>query len=340
MSYLLSQIWVCLFLTALVAGIAGWLLARSNNKELRDSLQVSKADNASLKKECDYYISELENKDDSPELFYKSNSLVDNIDASEKVDTLEVDASHTDLVHELDAQKKINTSLQNKVEEQQEFFIQRTSELEAGSRLANAEKDEYSKQLMALRSEIKEVGEELQPPIESHSLPELTVGQDCLKKNVDLSSAPVVSMEKGTNDGDYSMADLSTPSSKVLKKLSKNGIKMTSDLLVKAYDFKSITVLAKKIDKEPWNIRSLVSVSDLLRIEGLSPVNAELLELAGIGRVQDLRRLNASKLLESINVINRHENKTDKLPSQEEVSQWMALAEKLEPAVSTDIDRI
>ena len=332
MSYLLSQIWMCLFLVALVAGLAGWLLARSGNKQLSQSVKTYKKDLVRLKNERDYYASELESGTD----LVKIHDQV--VDVEEDTDMANI--SHADLVKQLSAERYLNEDLKDKIEAQQQLFAQRVAELEAGSQLAQTEIEDYSHQLVELQAELKQHRKALS----EDELPELAID----KKNVanethsvmDLSSKPVSSMKLEFNGVSHAVDVLTGPSATVLKKLSKMGVKQTSHLLEKAYDLESIIVMAEKLGEEPWNVRSWVSSADLLRIKGLTPVNAELLEFAGVGRVQELQRANLKKLVASMRVINRHVNKTSGLPDLEEVTHWVSLAGKLGPAVSANIDQI
>lgn len=334
MSYLLSQIWICLFLSALVAGVAGWLLARSGNKSLKQSLQVAKKDLVQLKNERDYYASELASGTD---LVMVHSQSLDVDDADDMVNV-----SRDDLVKQLQSEKRVSIELKDKLEAQQQLFTQRVAELEAGSQLAETEVEDYKNQLSALQLQLGQAKKKLPRGdlLELVTDKNNTDGPNQTIDIADLASKPVLSTKLEVSGESHALDVQSAPSASVLKNLSKLGIKTTFNLLEKAYDSESIQALAKKLGEEPWSVRSWVSVADLLRIKGLSPTHAELLELAGVSRVQDLQRTNPKKLLESISVINRHVDKGGDLPDLVKVSQWVARAEKLGLAVSADIDQI
>ncbi len=124
------------------------------------------------------------------------------------------------------------------------------------------------------------------------------------------------------------------------RRLRKLGIKTTTGLLQKASNKEAISLLAKSLGKESWVVRSWASVADLLRVENVDAVEAELLELAGVATVQSLSRSNADKLVDSIKVIHRHVGKTTEAPNSFAISGWIQNATRLEPMLETNVDKL
>ncbi len=382
MSYLLSQIWICLLLTALVAGLAGWLLASGGKRKIKQLEEKWRTDLARAENERDYYAGEVKNlsaiaeeREEMEERFVaEKQSLENELDALQKGMKFSVDNSKQQeekLTQKAQNLEEKNTSLTAKVEEEQQVFSQRIAELEASAELSKTQSEDYDQKILALQSELEEAHIKLADT--TNRLTEAETSLDVAKSNLSVepsnSGSSISSMASGiaaagsavvassllesdaddigdneslidVNEEDYSIDVIEAIEETDSKRLNKLGIKTTVELLQKASGKEEISLLAKSLGKESWVVRSWASVADLLRVQSVDAVDAELLELAGIATVQSLSRANVDKLVESTKVIHRHVGKTTAAPNAQSVAIWIQNAAKLEPMLETNVDKI
>lgn len=77
-----------------------------------------------------------------------------------------------------------------------------------------------------------------------------------------------------------------------------------------------------------------VNMADLFRIKGVATQYAELLESAGVDTVKELRNRNAANLAEAMRATNEKKKLVRQVPSESMVSNWVAQAKNLKPAIS------
>jgi len=124
------------------------------------------------------------------------------------------------------------------------------------------------------------------------------------------------------------------------KALNQMDIMSTEDMIEKCSSQEGVERVAKNMGKESWVVRSWVSMADLMRIQGVDAVNAELLELSGIPSVQALASAKVKKLAESIRVIHKHVGKTNHVPDAEEIESWIKQAESLPERLENNLDKL
>jgi len=368
MSYLLSQIWICLLLTALVAGLAGWLLGSGGKRKIKKLEEEWRTKLARAENERDYYSGEVKNlgaiaeeREEMEERFInEKQSLENELDALQKGMKFSVDSSKKQeekLSQKAQTLEEENTSLSAKVEEEQQVFTQRIAELEASTELSKTQTVDYDEKIMSLQTELDQAHNHLTDT--TNRLTETEAKLDFAENDLTAAKAvaagtaaiagAAVTTSLSDNDSDslidtdaedYSIDVIEAISTDDSKRLGKLGIKTTIGLLNKASGKEDISLLAKSLGKESWVVRSWASVADLLRVESVDAVDAELLELAGIATVQSLSRANADKLVESTKVIHRHVGKTTDAPSAQAVATWIRNATKLDPMLETNVDKI
>lgn len=81
------------------------------------------------------------------------------------------------------------------------------------------------------------------------------------------------------------------------------------------------------------DLLELVNRADLMRIDGVGPKYADLLENAGVDTVKELGTRNAANLHAKLTEVNETENYVERLPTAEEVERWVAEAKTLAQAV-------
>ncbi len=109
------------------------------------------------------------------------------------------------------------------------------------------------------------------------------------------------------------------------KKLEKEGILSVEDLIpLSSYDIKK---LAKKTGISAKLIDTWQEHADLMRIEGITPKYANILNLSGVNSVKQLARRNPESLLERIVKLNEEQpDLITKVPALKQVKEWISKA--------------
>jgi predicted flap endonuclease-1-like 5' DNA nuclease len=76
-----------------------------------------------------------------------------------------------------------------------------------------------------------------------------------------------------------------------------------------------------------------VNHADLMRIKGVGSEYADLLEAAGIDSVPELAQRNAASLAEKLAAANEAKNLVRRIPTEAEVTGWIAEAKTLPKAI-------
>ncbi len=119
------------------------------------------------------------------------------------------------------------------------------------------------------------------------------------------------------------------------RRLRKEGIETTLDLLHKAATPESREELANKTSIEAFIIRKWVSMADLIRIPGIRGQFAELVEASGVHSVQELAQQNDSALNTTMIAVNASEHRTPVLPTTGMVTQWIEHAKTLDALIDS-----
>jgi len=128
----------------------------------------------------------------------------------------------------------------------------------------------------------------------------------------------------------YAVADVPRlVSSTDAEKLHKAGVETTEQLLDKAARAKDRKALAKASGLKPAALLELVRRCDLLRLKGVGSEMVLLLEAAGVKTTAGLSKLTAPALMESITKANQTKKITEKPPTEPQVGDWIAQAQKL-----------
>ena len=118
-------------------------------------------------------------------------------------------------------------------------------------------------------------------------------------------------------------------------KLHKAGVETTEQLLDKAAKAKDRKALAKASGLKPTALLDLARRCDLLRLKGVGSEMVLLLEAAGVKTTADLAKQQAPGLMGSITNANQAKKITEKPPTEPQVGDWIAQAQKL-PQVLED----
>ncbi len=134
----------------------------------------------------------------------------------------------------------------------------------------------------------------------------------------------------------YSIEKIEGIGPKFKKKLEKVGIKTTKALLDKAAKKKARKELAQEADIEETLILKWTNMADLMRVKGVGEEYSELLEVAGVDTVKELRRRKAENLHKSMSEANSKGKKrlVRQLPGLAQVEKWVAHAKELDPVMT------
>ncbi len=116
------------------------------------------------------------------------------------------------------------------------------------------------------------------------------------------------------------------------EKLLEAGIKDTDVLLEKCAKPAGRKALAEETGISPKLILTWTNHADLIRINGIGPQFAELLEAAGVDTVKELKHRKPENLHPKLVEINEEKNLVGRVPALKEVERMVAEAGEL-PAV-------
>jgi len=112
-------------------------------------------------------------------------------------------------------------------------------------------------------------------------------------------------------------------------KLAEAGVNSIEALLEKGATPKGRQELAEKTGISPKLILEWVNLADLFRIKGIGEEYSDLLEEAGVDTVVELAQRNPENLYRALAETNRAKKLVRRLPSQEQVADWVAQAKAL-----------
>jgi predicted flap endonuclease-1-like 5' DNA nuclease len=139
-------------------------------------------------------------------------------------------------------------------------------------------------------------------------------------------------LSRGARASHYAVADVPRlVSAADAEKLHKAGIDTTEQLLDKAAKAKDRKALAKASGLKPAVLLELARRCDVLRLKGVGSEMVLLLEAAGVKTTAALAKLTAPALMESITKANQAKKITEKPPTEPQVGDWIAQAQKLPP---------
>jgi predicted flap endonuclease-1-like 5' DNA nuclease len=118
------------------------------------------------------------------------------------------------------------------------------------------------------------------------------------------------------------------------QKLKAAGVSSIHSLLEKGATAKGRKELAQKTLLNEKKILEWVNHADLFRIRGIGSEYADLLEEAGVDTVRELSKRKAENLFLKLESVNQKKRLVRRLPSQEQVSDWIEQAKRLPGIVS------
>lgn len=121
---------------------------------------------------------------------------------------------------------------------------------------------------------------------------------------------------------------------KFAEKLGAVGITNTGQLLDRAKDPKGRKALADEAGIDGTYILKWANMADLMRIRGIGEEYSELLEVAGVDTVKELRTRNPENLHAKMAEVNEEKKLVRVLPGADAVKDWVAQAKDLPPMMT------
>lgn len=118
------------------------------------------------------------------------------------------------------------------------------------------------------------------------------------------------------------------------EKLATAEISTTDDLLNYCCDAKGRKTVAEKTALTESQLLKWANMADLMRISGIGPEFAELLEAAGVDTVKELATRNSENLASKMGEINEEKKLTRALPAQTIVAKWVDAAKGTKPTIT------
>jgi predicted flap endonuclease-1-like 5' DNA nuclease len=118
------------------------------------------------------------------------------------------------------------------------------------------------------------------------------------------------------------------------EQLSAAGIATTDDLLRLCANKAGRVTVAEKCGVGEGQILKWANMADLMRISGVAGEYAELLKVAGVDTIKELRTRNAENLATKVAEINKEKNLTRQVPTAPTITKWIEAAKSLDPVIT------
>ena len=116
---------------------------------------------------------------------------------------------------------------------------------------------------------------------------------------------------------------------KYATKLKMIGISTTGTLLDRGRTPRGRKEIAEKSKISKTLILEWVNLADLFRIKGVGEEYSDLLEEAGVDTVVELAQRNPTNLYASVVDVNKKKKLVRKLPTEDQIKNWVKQAKKL-----------
>ena len=118
------------------------------------------------------------------------------------------------------------------------------------------------------------------------------------------------------------------------EKLKGIGITDTGTLLERAKDPKGRKDVAADSGIDGTLVLKWANMADLMRIKGVGEEYSELLEVAGVDTVKELRNRNPANLHKAMDEANDARKLVRQMPSEKDVQEWVEQAKNLPPMMT------
>lgn len=129
--------------------------------------------------------------------------------------------------------------------------------------------------------------------------------------------------------GQYPLDSIKTPFNLPVKQLQKVKIHSTLDLWNRTGTKKQRHALARRLHLSAQELEKIHGFCDLLRVRGIGPKVATVMQAAGIKNAATLAKADPTALNERIEKVNKKIHVLGKLPGKELVRWWVHYAASL-----------
>lgn len=120
----------------------------------------------------------------------------------------------------------------------------------------------------------------------------------------------------------------------ILASFRAAGIRTTDKLLEQARTAKGRKALSAKTGIDEKRLLQIANMADRMRVKGLGADYAELLRVAGVDTVRELKYRNPSNLAQAMRKANDKRKLVQLVPTEKAVRRWIEHAKKLPPKIT------
>ncbi len=132
----------------------------------------------------------------------------------------------------------------------------------------------------------------------------------------------------------YPIQDIQGIGPSYAEKLAAANIENTENLLDQCCGKKGRSNVAAKTGVSESLILTWTNMADMMRISGIGPQFAELLEAAGVDTIKELAQRNADNLAAAMAAKNEEKNLTNAVPAASVISGWIDAAKSTEGKIT------
>jgi len=132
----------------------------------------------------------------------------------------------------------------------------------------------------------------------------------------------------------YNIEEIQGIGASYAEKLAAANINTTDDLLKLCCTPAGRKDVSGKTGVSESHLLRWTNMADMMRISGVGPQYAELLEGAGVDTVKELRNRNFENLAEKMKEVNEDKNLAKTSPAASVVEGWVNQAKKLDPKIT------
>jgi predicted flap endonuclease-1-like 5' DNA nuclease len=132
----------------------------------------------------------------------------------------------------------------------------------------------------------------------------------------------------------YKIADIQGIGSVFKRKLGVEGIKTTGDLLRSCSKASGRRQVGQKTGLSEGQLLKWANMADMMRVSGIGPQYAELLEASGVDTVKELKLRNAENLAKKMAEVNAKKKLSGNSPAASVIEKWIAQAKSTTPTIS------
>lgn len=119
-----------------------------------------------------------------------------------------------------------------------------------------------------------------------------------------------------------------------MEKLAAAKISNTDHLLEYCGGAKGRKEVAEKTGVSEKHLLNWANMADMMRVSGIGPQFAELLEASGVDTVKELQHRNAANLAAKMEEVNKEKNLANAVPAESVIEKWIVQAKELKPSIS------